>query len=269
MTGGRFDGRVAVVLGGGADGPPRTQGEIPMGNGRAIAQRLASEGARVVVVDRRLDLAALTVDNLQGEAFAVQADLANIEDCSRIVDLATEKYGRIDVVVANAAVSSSMSAVQQTVDDWEFSNDVNVRGHWLVAQNALPQMIERQSGCFVFVGSTAGQLSSGRSLAYEATKAAQLAVMRHIAVRFGAKGIRSNAVVLGVIDSALVRREFGDSDAALAARADIGPMRRQGRPEEVAGAAAFLASDDASYVNGHSLIVDGGVSAQWPTPRKN
>jgi NAD(P)-dependent dehydrogenase (short-subunit alcohol dehydrogenase family) len=112
-------------------------------------------------------------------------------------------------------------------------------------------------------------LSSGRSLAYEATKAAQLAVMRHIAIRFGGKGIRSNAVVLGVIDSALLRREFGDSDTALAARADISPMRRQGRPEEVAGAATFLASDDASYVNGHSLIVDGGVSAQWPTLRRH
>lgn len=268
MTLRRFEGRVAVVLGGGADGPSREHGEIPMGNGRAIAMRLASEGARVVVVDRRLDLAKLTVDNMQGEGHGVEADLSKIDDCTRIVETSLDHYGRIDAVIANAAVSSSMSALQQTVEDWEFSNDVNVRGHWLVAQKALPQMIERGAGSFVFVGSTAGQLSSGRSLAYEATKAAQLAVMRHIAVRFGSKGIRSNAVVLGVIDSALVRREFGDSPDALAARSEIGPMRRQGRPEEVAGAAAFLASDDASYINGHSLIVDGGVSAQWPSPRK-
>jgi len=268
MTLRRFEGKVALVLGGGADGPPREPGEIPMGNGRAIAIRLAREGARVVVIDRCFESAKLTVDNLQGEAHPIEADLAKVVDCERIVNFSLDKYGRIDVVIANAAVSSSMSVVQQTVEDWELSNDVNVRGHWLVAQKALPHMIKRGSGSFVFVGSTAGQLSSGRSLAYEATKAAQLAVMRHIAVRFGVKGIRSNAVVLGVIDSALVRREFGESLEALATRSEISPMRRQGRPEEVAGAATFLASDDASYVNGHSLIVDGGVSAQWPSPRK-
>jgi NAD(P)-dependent dehydrogenase (short-subunit alcohol dehydrogenase family) len=121
---------------------------------------------------------------------------------------------------------------------------------------------------FVFVGSTAGVLSSGRSLAYEATKASQLAVMRHIAVRYASKGVRSNAVVLGVIDSTMVRREFGATEAAVKARDSVSPMRRQGTPQEVAGAAAFLASDDASYVNGHSLIVDGGVLAAWPSPAR-
>jgi NAD(P)-dependent dehydrogenase (short-subunit alcohol dehydrogenase family) len=264
----RFTDTVVVILGGGADGPAHESGQMPMGNGRAIAMRLASEGATVVVVDRNRALAEVTLDACGGKGIAIEADLANVEQCKSIVAQAHDAYGRIDVIVSNAAIDSSMSVLNQTVEDWELANDVNVRGHWLVAQAALPHMIEKGHGVFVFVGSTAGALSPGRSLAYEATKAAQMAVMRHIAVRFGRKGIRSNAVVLGVIDSALVRREFGAEPEALKARDSLAPLGRQGRPEEVAAAAAFLASDDASYVNGHSLVVDGGVSAQWPSPRR-
>jgi NAD(P)-dependent dehydrogenase (short-subunit alcohol dehydrogenase family) len=172
----------------------------------------------------------------------------------------------VDIVIANAAVSGHDGLRTQRLDEWDVSTNVNVTGHWLVAQALLPPMLERERGCFVFVGTTAAVRSSGRSLSYEATKAAQLAVMRHIAVRYGWAGIRSNAVVLGVIDSPMVRREFSADPAAARARDSVCPMRRQGTPQEAASAAVFLASDDASYVNGHSLIVDGGVMAAWPSP---
>src|SRR5690606_10149233 len=128
----------------------------------------------------------------------------------------------------------------------------------------LPTMLEQGKGAFVFIGSTAGVFSSRRSLSYEATKAAQLAVMRHIAVRYADRGIRSTAVVLGNIDSALVRREFGAAGSE--ARSAVVPMKREGTPEDAAAAVAFFASDDAAYVTGQSLIVDGGVSVAWPTP---
>ncbi len=265
----RFADTIVVVLGGGADGPAHESGQMPMGNGRAISMRVAAEGATVVVVDRNLELAKVTLEACGGKGLALEADLANVDQCKSIVTRTIEAFGRIDVIVSNAAIDMQASVLNQTVEDWELADDVNVRGHWLVAQAALPGMIERGSGTFVFVGSTAGTLSPGRSLAYEATKAAQMAVMRHIAVRFGRKGIRSNAVVLGVIDSALVRREFGAEPEALKARDSVAPLGRQGRPDEVAAAAAFLASSDASYVNGHALVVDGGVSAQWPSPKRS
>ena len=131
----------------------------------------------------------------------------------------------------------------------------------MTAQAALPGMVERGTGVFVFVTSLAAVSSSGSSLAYEATKSAQLGIMRHIAVRYAARGIRANALVLGVIDSAMVRKAFGNTDDRHSTRDAMAPMGRQGQPDEVAAAAAFLASDDASYVTGTTLIVDGGVSA--------
>jgi NAD(P)-dependent dehydrogenase (short-subunit alcohol dehydrogenase family) len=262
----RLEGRTAIVLGGGADGPARHGEQLPIGNGRAIALRLAAEGARVTVTDIDLDRAQETVDALESEGIAIRADLADAAACRAAIGRSVEHLGPPDVVVANAAIGSRTPLRAQTVEDFDRGVAVNVRGHWVSAQAALEHMLPRGRGSFVFVGSTAGVLSSGSDLAYEASKAAQLAVMRHIAVRYADRGVRSNAVVLGVIDSTMVRRVFGDGTDRTAARDRICPMRRQGTPEEVAAAAAFLASDDAGFVNGHSLVVDGGVTASWPTP---
>jgi NAD(P)-dependent dehydrogenase (short-subunit alcohol dehydrogenase family) len=262
----RFEGRTAIVLGGGADGPPRDGEHLPIGNGRAIALRLAAEGARVAVTDIDLDRARETVDAMAEAGIAIQADLADEAACRTAIDHAVRELGAPDVLVANAAIGSRTPLRAQTVADFDRGVAVNVRGHWVSAQAALEHMLDRGRGSFVFVGSTAGVLSSGSDLAYEASKAAQLAVMRHIAVRYADRGVRSNAVVLGVIDSTMVRRVFGTEAASASARDELCPMRRQGTPEEVAAATAFLASDDAGFVNGHSLVVDGGVSASWPTP---
>ena len=262
----RFEGRVALVVGGGADGPAKAGEALALGNGRAIALRLAAEGATVVVADIELERAQATVDALARPGLALAADTSSPEDCRRTVAAAEKEVGPLDVVIANTGISDLMPLRAQTVESFDRLVSVNVTGHWVTAQAALVPMLERGHGAFVFVGSTAGLASSGTSLAYEATKAAQLAVMRHIAVRYAPRGIRSNAVVLGVIDSTMVRREFGAQVERSAARDSVCPMRRQGTPEESAAAAAFLASDDASYVNGHCLVVDGGVMAAWPTP---
>lgn len=260
----RLEGRVAYVLGGGSDGPARPGEALPMGNGRAIALRLAEEGATVVVGDLVPERAQATVDHLATPGLAVQVDATDPDSCRAAVATALAHAGRLDVVVCNVGVSGREPLKVQSLEDWSTADAVNVRSHWLTAQAALEPMLARGAGAYVFVGSTAGVYSSRRSLSYEATKAAQLAVMRHIAVRYAARGVRANAVVLGNIDSALVRREFGDGGGD--ARGSVVPMRRQGRPEEAAAAVAFLASDDAGYVTGQSLLVDGGVSAAWPSP---
>lgn len=268
MTGAlRFAGGVAVVLGGGSDGPAKGDDDLPIGNGRAMAVRLAAEGAKVIVVDRDLASAQHTVDLCGDRGVAVRCDLGDPADCKAVGPTLADHFGPVDTLISNAAISGHDGLRTQALDEWELSNAVNVTGHWLIGQALLPTMIERKSGCFVFVGSTASMLSSGRSLSYEASKAAQLAVMRHIAVRYAGHGVRSNAVVLGIIDSPMVRREFIADEAAAKARDAVCPMRRQGTPEEAAAAALFLASDDASYVNGQSLVVDGGISAAFPTPQ--
>ena len=250
------------MVGGGADGPPGPgdRPDLPMGNGRAICLRLAAEGAAVAVADLRHSAAQATVDALaERRGLAIEADASDPDACRRAVEVAERDLGPLDAVVCNVGIASGLPLHRQTLDDWERHDHVNVRSHWLTAQAALGPMVERGRGSFVFVSSVAARLG-GTGVAYEATKAAQLGVMQHVAVRYGHRGIRSNALLLGLINSSMVRREFGNDAERMARREQAPALRRQGRPEEVAAAGAFLASDDASYVNGHALVVDGGLS---------
>ena len=256
----RFEGQVALVVGGGADGPPRSTGELAMGNGRAIAMRLAAEGAQVAVTDIDAAGAHATVDAM-GDGLAIASDAGDPDACRAAVSQVENAFGRLDIVVCNVGVSGWHKLKTQTLDDWQTSVDINVTSNWVTAQAAIPGMVERGAGAFVFVTSLAALASSGNSLAYETTKSAQLGIMRHVAVRYASRGIRSNALVLGVIDSTMVRKAFGNDDARHGDRDRMAPIGRQGRPDEVAAAAAFLASEDASYVTGSTLTVDGGLRA--------
>lgn len=259
QIGRRFIGRTALVIGGGMD-PAR---EL-IGNGSATAERLAQEGATVVVADRELDRAQATVDRLAAPGIALAADVTDIDQCRGAVTQAEKLAGPLDVLVCNVGFSGHLAALEQTVEDWEFTNQLNVRSHWLAAQTALPGMIERGRGSILFISSVAGIRSSGRSMAYEVTKSAVNSLARHFAVAYSQYGVRTNALAPGLIDSAMVRRsEFWNLDGKNDdKRAKGAPMGRQGRPEEIAAAAAFLASEDASYVSGTCLVVDGGRTAQ-------
>jgi NAD(P)-dependent dehydrogenase (short-subunit alcohol dehydrogenase family) len=258
----RFAGKNVLVVGGGADGPASRRGEsVPIGNGRAIAMRIAAEGGRVAVTDLALERAQATVDALGTEGLAIEADAADQASCRQAVRTAEAELGELSAVVCNVGVTGTQPGRVQSVEDWQWQMDVNVRSHWLTAQEALQPMIDRGGGSLVFVSSLAAIRSTGRSLAYEASKAALLAVARHFGVRYASRGIRANALVIGVIDSTMVRRLWGDADDVSARRDAMVPMRRQGRPEEAAAAAAFLASDDSSFITGIALVVDGGQSA--------
>ncbi len=258
----RFEGTRVLVVGGGADGPPRSGERLAMGNGRAICLRLASEGASIAVTDRVLARAEETIDACSGggPSIAIAADAASPEACVDAVRQAASVLGGIDVVIANVGIASGQSIRDQTVASWDHEIAVNLRAHWITAQAALPAMLDQGHGVFVFITSLAA-LRGGTGLAYEASKAGQLGVMRHLTVRYAKRGIRSNALMLGLIDSTMVRREFGAIDGRMEQRSKAPAMKRQGRPEEVAAACAFLACDDASYVNGTTLVVDGGLSA--------
>ncbi len=257
----RLEGRIAMVVGGGADGPARREGELPIGIGRAIATRLSHEGAIVAVTDLSRQRALETTEILEGKGLAISADAENPDDCRRAVEIVEAELGPPEIVVGSVGISGGMPLRAQTVEDWDRSVAINSRAHWITAQSTLQVMLDRGSGVFVFVTSLAALRSSGASLSYDMTKTALLGLTRHITARYANRGIRSNSVALGVFDSTMVRRAYGNSLDDHLGRDAMSPTGRQGKPEEAAAAVAFLASDDASYVNGTVLIVDGGISA--------
>ncbi|MHB1809774.1 MAG: SDR family NAD(P)-dependent oxidoreductase [Solirubrobacteraceae bacterium] len=251
---GRFAGRVAYVLGAGTAGPAGA-----IGNGRAIAMRLASEGARVAVVDRDLQSARQTLEQCGGDGCAIAADATKVEDCLNAVAEARERLGELDVVVCSVGIDfeERPSLEQLTPEQWQLINDVNVRSHWLTAKAALPGMARRGGGAFVFVGSTGGMTGSG---AYGVTKAALVGLTRGIATSYGSRKVRANLVAPGVIDTPMLGHLYGADGGAVRER--MLPLGRAGTPQEVAAAVAYLASEEAAYVNGHVLTVDGGLTTR-------
>lgn len=265
MAEGRLAGKVALVVGGG-----QTPGETT-GNGRAISCRFAAEGAAVVVADRLLERAQETVAIIEadgGTAVAVAGDITSSDDCAGMVAAAVEAHGRIDVVVDNVGIGGNDGGpvgLDEAV--WDRIQAVNLKGAYLLCKHALPVLRDQGSGAIVLVSSVAAVCSTGM-LAYTTSKAALNALCHEVAMGNAKRGIRCNAVMPGLMDTPMavdaLAEALGVDRALVSERRDaMVPLGgRQGTSDDVANAVLFLASDEARFITGAVLPVDGGQSSR-------
>jgi NAD(P)-dependent dehydrogenase (short-subunit alcohol dehydrogenase family) len=257
----RLTGKVALIVGGGADGPAKAGEKLSIGNGRATAIVCAREGAAVMVADRSLELAEQTAAAIRGEggrAEAVAADVSIEEQCRGAVEATIRAFSALHLLVNNVGIAIGGNLLNTATAQFDTMLAVNLRGHFLMMRYAVPEIAKAGGGAIVNVSSLAA-LRSNSVISYEATKAALLGLSRSAAVSHARDNIRVNTILPGLIDSSMVRRLVGDRESAVAARI---PLRRQGTPWEIANAIVFLLSDDASYITGTELIVDGGLAAR-------
>ncbi len=253
----RFPGKVVLVTGAG--------GAI----GRESALRLAREGASVAVADVRLAAAQETVALLEAEgheALALECDVRDEASVERMVAGCIERFGRIDLLHNNAGVLIPGTALTQSLEDWDLHFAVNVRGMLLVSRAVIPHMQRQGGGAIVNTGSTASLVGEPNCVSYDATKGAVLQLTRQMAIDFAKDGIRINCICPGWIDTGFNDPIFDDAGMSPqeiddAVKLAI-PMNRQGTAADVAPSVAFLFSDDASYITGTTLVIDGGFVAQ-------
>jgi NAD(P)-dependent dehydrogenase (short-subunit alcohol dehydrogenase family) len=256
---GRLDGKVLLLSGGGADGPPKPDETVAMGNGRAIAIMAAREGAAVMVVDRALESAARTAEMIRaegGRAEAFAADVREEEACRGAVAATVKAFGALHLLVNNVGIAIGHT-LQSPTAEFDTTMDVNVRGHLFMMRYAIPEMVNAGGGAIVNISSVSAVRGGG--VAYATSKAALSGLSRAVALAHAKDCIRVNTLLPGAINSAMVRRLAGDREAQVAPHI---PMGRQGTPWEIAKAAVFLLSDDASYITAIELLGDGGVTAR-------
>ena len=248
-----LSGQVAVITG------------SSRGIGRAIAERMAEHGARVVISSRKADACEAVAADIRarfGEdrAVAIAANISSKTDLQHLMDEARSRLGPIDILVCNAA-SNPYFGPQEGISDDQFRKILDnniIANHWLISM-AVPQMKERRRGAIIIISSIGGLRGSPVIGAYCISKAADMQLARNLAVEYGPHNIRVNCISPGLIKTDFARALWEDPDM-LSRRTETTPLRRIGEPDEIAGAAVFLASSAGSFMTGQSLVIDGGVT---------
>lgn len=258
----RFDGKVALVTGGAS------------GIGQAAAVAFAREGARVAIGDIADDGGRETharVTNAGGECLVVRANLSREEGVERLLEATLKKFGRIDCAFNNAGISGS---VRLPMDEWPLAEldrvlQVNLWGVWHCMRQQLRQMVRQGGGAIVNTASIGGLVGVRGASGYVASKHAVIGLTKTAAIEYAPHGIRVNAVCPGYIETPMLAGVLRANPPRAAELSSLQPSGRLGTPEEIAEAALWLCSDAASFVNGHAMVVDGGVLAQSEPPPKN
>lgn len=251
----RLEGKSCVVTG------------AAFGIGRATAVRFAWEGARLVLTDIQEGPLLALGEELRGsgaEVEAVVGDVSIVEDAQRMIQAAVDRYGRLDVLVANAGIIPLGDILESSAADWDQVMAIDGRGMWLTCKYAIAAMLESGGGAIVCLSSISGLAGQKRQSTYGPAKFVASGITRHLAIEWADRGIRVNAVAPGTIRTERVMQLPDEPGGAeyLAAIEQAHPMGRIGDPSEVAAAILFLASDDASFITGAILPVDGGYLAQ-------
>ncbi len=252
----RFEGKVAVVTG------------AASGIGQAAAVAFAHEGAGVVIVDKDQEQGELVVRNIKdqgGDVLLVPTDIAQETEVRAMIEEVTSRWDRLDILVNNAGIYYQADVVDTPSDVWNNVLAVNLSGAFLCTKYAAPVMIRGGGGVVINVASEAGLVGIKGQVAYNVSKGGMIALTRSCAVDLAERGIRVNCVCPGTSDTPLVREAVNRaSDPAAARRAleKVRPLNRLGKPEEIAAAILYLASDEAGYATGAILSVDGGYTAQ-------
>jgi 3-oxoacyl-[acyl-carrier protein] reductase len=249
----RFEGKRVLITGAGR------------GIGRATAERFASEGARLLLTDRQSDLLQQTGEHIRSR-YGVQVlvyvmDVSVKAEVEAAVAFVLEQYGGIDVLINNAGICREASFLETTEQDWDDILAVNLKGNFLVGQAVAREMVKSESGAIVNMCSTNGLVGESGFTAYNASKGGVLLLTKTMALELGPHGIRVNCIAPGYIDTPM-SHTFEASSSLLTEGRDKVPLHRVAQPEEVAAVFAFLASDDASFINGEVVVIDGGQLAQ-------
>jgi len=253
----RLDGKVTIITGGGS------------GMGKTAAELFAKEGAKVVVSDvseASGEAVVAAVRAAGGHATFVRADVSNEGQARAMVQHAVATFGRVDALYNNAGVmpEADHSVIDTDVETWDKVMAVNVRGVFLGCKYAIPQMLEHGSGSIINIASFVAILGcSVPQDAYTASKGAVLALTRSTAVQFAGRGVRSNAISPGPIETPLLMDWLLKDEAAKALRLNRNPSGRFGKPEEIVNVGIYLASDESRWTNGANFVIDGGITVNY------